>query len=253
MIVNYRKRKDSRGPGNLPKVIAEKTQGTGTPAGRSWDAAGAAPAPARMTDRFSEGDRVQLAKPFWGKLDPGKGVLVRDASGAEKGEPPTYQAGSQGTIIYLHPAPPAVLWEMQTNGNYIVSMDDGREIYSTSPSGLPWVNTDLVRIPGQYQVTHHNEKTYARPKFNAFDRVRLRDAFTCLDDGKRYEAGWKGKIFPFATTITECWDSDLYEVSLDGDRGMVTVHAESLVLIPPGTETGLARNDAGAGRLTLRR
>jgi len=71
--------------------------------------------------------------------------------------------------------------------------------------------------PGQYQVTHHNGKTYVRPKFNAFDRVRLRDAFVCLDDGKRYEAGWKGKIFPFATTITECWDSDLYEVSLDGD------------------------------------
>jgi hypothetical protein len=252
MIINYRKRKDSRPPGNLTRVIAEKTQGKAVPADRSWDAAVVTPAPAKVPDRFSEGDRVKLAKPFWGVLDQDKGVLVRDASGAEKGEPPTYEAGSQGTVIYLHPAPPAVLWEMQTNGNYIVSMDDGQEIYSTSPTGLPWANTDLERIPGQYQVTHHNRKSYVRPKFNAFDRVRLRDAFVCLDDGKRYEAGWKGKIFPFATTITECWATDLYEVSLDGDRGMVTVHAESLVLIPPGTETGLARNDAGAGRLTLR-
>ena len=253
MIVNYRKRKDSRRPGNLPTVVAEKTQETAAPTNRSRDAAVGRPGPARVSDRFSEGDRVKLAKPFWGELDPGKGVLVRDSGAAERGEPPTYQAGSQGTVIYLHPAPPAVLWEMQTNGNYIVSMDDGREIYSTSPSGLPWANTDLERIPGQYQVTHHNGKTYVRPKFNAFDRVRLRDAFVCLDDGKRYEAGWKGKIFPFATTITECWESDLYEVSLDGDRGMVTVHAESLVLIPHGTETGPASSDAGAGRLTLRR
>jgi hypothetical protein len=41
-----------------------------------------------------------------------------------------------------------------------------------------------------------------------------------------------------ARSMQECWDTGLYEVSLDddpvrGDRGMVTVYAESLVLIRP--------------------
>src|SRR5450759_1691726 len=50
--------------------------------------------------------------------------------------------------------------------------------------------------------------------------------------------------------MPECWDTGLYEVSLDddpvrGDRGMVTVYAESLVLIQPGPHSSKRRSGTG--------
>lgn len=220
-------------PVDRMSVIEGTTQGLAVPA-----AAAQLPVQAGATSGFLEGDRVMLARPFWGELDQGTGILVKDWTGADTGEPPTYRARSQGTIVYPHPAPDDFVNEMRAKGNYIVMMDDGRKLYSCNSSPQSWVNTDLKRIPGRCQVTHQNGQTYVRPKFNSLDRVQLRESFVCRNNGKRYEAGWRGKIFPLTTTMAECWGTGLYEVSLDddpvrGDRGMVTVYAESLILIRP--------------------
>jgi hypothetical protein len=219
-------------------IIDGTTQGFGEPAGPERSVARFVPAQAGSADGFFQGDRVMLTVPFWGELDLATGVLVKDASGAGSGEPPSYQARSQGTVIYPHPAPDDLLYEMRAKGNYIVMMDDGRKLYSCNSSSQPWVNTELKRIPGQCQVTHRNGQTYVRPKFNALDRVRLKEGFICRNNGRRYEAGWLGRIAPRTISIAESWDSGLYEISLDddpvrGERGMVTVYAEALVLIRP--------------------
>lgn len=46
-------------------------------------------------DGFCEGERVRLAEPFWGELDPDTSVLLKDWNGPDSGEPPTYPAGSK--------------------------------------------------------------------------------------------------------------------------------------------------------------
>ena len=226
-------------PGDHMSVIDGMTQGLEAAAAPGQSGAIQIPGHAGAAGGLQEGDRVMLARPFWGALDQETGVLVRDWNGAQTGEPPTYRARSQGTVIYPHPAPEAFVNEMRAKGNYIVMMDDRRKLYSCNSSPQPWVNTDLKRIPGQCQVTHKNGQTNVRPKFNRLDWVQLRESFICRNNGKRYDAGWRGKIFPLTSTMPECWDTGLYEVSLDddpvrGDRGMVTVYAESLVLIRPG-------------------
>jgi hypothetical protein len=249
MIFDYRKHRASHGLGNFLRVLNEMARGIevpakvpGYPPASPWTSAfpagtagpGEWPVPAGAPAGLGEGDRVKLVRPFWGVPDPDTGVLVpdRDAEGA--GARPTYRAGSNGTIIYPHPAPEDFVAEMRANSNYIVRMEDGRRLYSGNPS--PWVNTGLERIPGHYQVSHHQGKTYVRPKFNNLDRVRLRESFICRNNGKRYESGWRGRIFPLTTTLADCWATGLYEVSLDADsfgreRGMVTVYAEALVLL----------------------
>jgi hypothetical protein len=251
MIFDYRKHRASHGLGNFLRALSEMTQGIEAPAkapdgppvsprasalGAGTIAAGEVPGTARAPAGLGEGDRVKLIRPFWGVPDPDTGVLVRNRDAEDAGAQPTYPAGSNGTIIYPYPAPEDFIAEMRANSNYIVRMEDGQRLYSGNPSPSPWVNTDLERIPGQYQVTHHQGKTYVRPKFNSLDRVRLRESFTCRNNGKRYEAGWRGRIFPLTTTLADCWATGLYEVSLDDDtfgreRGMVTVYAEALVLL----------------------
>jgi len=252
MIFDYRKHRASLGLGNILRVLNEMTRGPEVlakepdyPPASPWasvfpagtTATGELPAPAGAAAGLGEGDRVRLVRPFWGVLDPDTGVLVQNQDAQDAGERPTYRAGSNGTIIYPYPAPEYFVEEMRAKSNYIVSMDDGRRLYSGNPSPSPWVNTDLERIPGQYQVTHHKGKTYVRPKFNSLDRVRLREAFICRNNGKRYEAGWRGRIFPLTMTLADCWATGLYEVSLDDDsfgreRGMVTVYAQALFLLP---------------------
>ena len=251
MIFDYRKHRASHRLGSILRAFNEMTRGIEVlarvpdyPSASPWasalgagtSAAGELPFPAGVPAGLGEGDRVKLARPFWGVLDPDTGVLVRDRDAEGAGERPTYRAGSNGTIIYPYPAPEDFVAEMRANGNYIVSMEDGRRLYSGNQSTSPWVNTDLERIPGHYQVTHHQGKTYVRPRFNSLDRVRLRESFTCRNNGRRYEAGWRGRIFPLTTTLADCWATGLYEVSLDSDslgrdRGMVTVYAEALILV----------------------
>jgi hypothetical protein len=251
MIFDYRKHRASHGLGNFLRVLNEITRGIEAPAkapdypalspwanvlGAGTIGTGEGPGPARAPTNLGEGDRVKLVRPFWGIPDPDTGVLVRDRDAEDAGARPTYRAGSNGTIIYPYPAPEDFLAEMRAKSNYIVRMEDGRRLYSGNPSPAPWVNTDLERIPGQYQVTHHQGKTYVRPKFNSLDRVRLRESFICRNNGKRYEAGWRGRIFPVTTTLADCWATGLYEVSLDADtfgrdRGVVTVYAEALILL----------------------
>ena len=247
MIFDYRKHRASRGLGNILRALNGMTRGIeglakvpdyppASPWARTFPA-GAFGAAAGVTAGLGEGDRVRLVRPFWGVPDPDTGVLVQDWDAEDAGQRPTYRAGSNGTIIYPYPAPEDFVAEMRAKGNYIVSMEDGRRLYSGNPSPAPWVNTDLERIPGQYQVTHYNGKTYVRPKFYSFDRVRLRESFTCRNNGRRYEAGWRGRIFPLTTTLAHCWATGLYEVSLDDDlfgrkRGMVTVYAEALIGVP---------------------
>jgi hypothetical protein len=251
MIFDYRKHRASHGLGYFLRVLNEITRGIEAPAkapdypalspwanvlGAGTIGTGEGPGPARAPTNLGEGDRVKLVRPFWGIPDPDTGVLVRDRDAEDAGARPTYRAGSNGTIIYPYPAPEDFLAEMRAKSNYIVRMEDGRRLYSGNPSPAPWVNTDLERIPGQYQVTHHQGKTYVRPKFNSLDRVRLRESFICRNNGKRYEAGWRGRIFPVTTTLADCWATGLYEVSLDADtfgrdRGVVTVYAEALILV----------------------
>ncbi len=251
MIFDYRKHRASHGLGNLLRALNERARAIEGPArvphylsASPWASAfpagtvatGELPVPVRAPAGLGEGDRVKLVRPFWGLPDPDTGVLVRDLDAEGAGARPTYQAGSNGTIIYPYPAPDDFVAEMRANSNYIVRMEDGRRLYSGNPSPSPWVNTDLERIPGQYQVSHHQGRIYVRPKFNSLDRVRLRESFTCRNNGKRYEAGWRGRIFPLTTTLADCWATGLYEVSLDADsfgrdRGMVTVYAEALILL----------------------
>jgi hypothetical protein len=255
MMFDYRKPRASRGLGNILRALNEMTRGIGVLA-RAPDFpvspwASAVPAAAVSTGApaasvstgagvsagLGEGDRVKLVRPFWGVPDPDTGVLVPDPDARDAGQRPTYRAGSNGTIIYPYPAPDYFVEEMRAKSNYIVSMDDGRILYSGNPAAASWLNTDLERIPGQYQVTHHQGKTYVRAKFNSLDRVQIRESFTCRNNGKRYEAGWKGRIFPLTMTLADCWTSGLYEVSLDDDsfgreRGMVTVYAEALIGVP---------------------
>jgi hypothetical protein len=247
MIFDYRKHRASRGLGNILRALNGMTRGIeglakvpDYPSASPWAStfpAGTFGAAAGVTAGLGEGDRVRLVRPFWGVPDPDTGVLVQDWDAKDAGQRPTYRAGSNGTIIYPYPVPEYFVEEMRAKSNYIVSMDDGRRLYSGNPSASPWVNTDLERIPGQYQVTHHKGKTYVRPKFNSLDRVRLRESFICRNNGKRYEAGWRGRIFPLTMTLADCWASGLYEVSLDDDssgreRGMVTVYAEALIGVP---------------------
>jgi hypothetical protein len=251
MIFDYRKHRASHGLGNLLRVLNGMTRGIEAsakapdyPAVSPWAgvlgagtiAAGEGPGSAGAPASLGEGDRVKLVRPFWGMSDPDTGVLVRDRDAEDAGAQPTYRAGSYGTIIYPYPAPEDFVAEMRAKSNYIVRMEDGQRLYSGNPSPAPWINTDLERIPGQYQVTHHQGKTYVRPKFNSLDRVRLRESFICRNNGKRYEAGWRGRIFPVTTTLADCWATGLYEVSLDADtfgrdRGVVTVYAEALILL----------------------
>ena len=251
MIFNYRKHRASHGVGNLLRVLNEITRGIEAPAkapdypalspwasalGAGTIGTGEGSAPAGAPASLGEGDRVKLVRPFWGMADPDTGVLVRERDAEDAGARTTYRAGSNGTIIYPYPAPEDFVAEMRAKSNYIVRMEDGQRLYSGNPSPAPRVNTDLERIPGQYQVTHHQGKTYVRPKFNSLDRVRLRESFICRNNGKRYEAGWRGRIFPVTTTLADCWATGLYEVSLDDDtfgreRGMVTVYAEALTLV----------------------
>jgi hypothetical protein len=252
MIFDYRKHRAARGLGNILRVFNEMTRGIDVlakapdyPPVSPWPGAFAAgtiatgelPGRAGVPAGLGEGDRVKLVRPFWGVPDPETGVLRPDRDAQDAGERPTYRAGSNGTIIYPYPAPENFVEEILARSSYIVSMDDGRRLYSGNPSAAPWVNTDLERIPGQYQVTHDKGKTYVRPKFNSLDRVRLRESFTCRDNGKRYEAGWRGRIFPLTMTLADCWATGLYEVSLDDDsfgreRGMVTVYAQALTGVP---------------------
>jgi hypothetical protein len=227
------------GPDDQMSAIDEMTHGPQAPAAAEKSGVVAIPRQAGAAGGFHEGDRVMLVVPFWGALDQETGILVRDRNGAQAGKPPTYRPRSQGTVIYPHPAPEDFIYEMRAKGSYIVMMDDGRKLYSCNSSPQPWVNTDLKRIPGQCQVTHQNGQTHVRPKFNRLDRVQLKESFICRNNGQRYEAGWRGTIFLLARSMPECWETGLYEVSLDddpvrGDRGMVTVYAESLVLIRPG-------------------
>jgi hypothetical protein len=205
-----------------------RSEGTDTPvAGSGPSAAG---------DDFNEGDRVMLAKPFWGEPDPDTGTLLKDWSGPDRGDPPTYPAGSKGTIIYPDPASPELIKQMKANSEYIVAMDDGRELYAGGP--FPGVEgAALERISGQYQVARQDGKIYVRPRFGDGDRVRLTQSFTSEKTGKHYEAGWKGAICPLSVTMAECWRTGYYPVSLDddpfgGDRGMINVPAEVLELVP---------------------
>jgi hypothetical protein len=251
MIFDYRKHRASHGLGTLLRVLNEMTRGIEAPAkapdyppaspwasvpGTGTIGTAEVPAPAGAPAGLGEGDRVRLVRPFWGVPDPDTGVLVRDRDAEDAGARPTYPAGSNGTIVYPYPAPEDFVAEMRAKSNYIVRMEDGRRLYSDNPSASPWVNTELERIPGQYQVTHHQGKTYVRPKFNSLDRVRLRESFVCRNNGKRYEAGWRGRIFPLTTTLADSWATGLSEVSLDADsfgreRGMVTVYADALFLL----------------------
>jgi hypothetical protein len=188
-------------------------------------------------DGFSEGDRVRLAKPFWGELDSDTGALLKDWYGPDRGDPPTYPAGSQGTIIYPSPAPPEFVKEMKASGNYLVAMDDGRRLYAGGP--FPGVEgAALERIPGRYQIVREGGQVHLRPMFNDSDRVRLTESFASQNSGKQYEAGWEGKIWAMAVTMAECWRTGYYPVSLDddpfgGDRGVITVPAGALELVIP--------------------
>jgi len=187
------------------------------------------------SDGFNEGDRVMLAKPFWGESDPDTGTLLKDWGGPDRGDPPTYPAGSRGTIIYPDPASREIIEQMKASGGYIVAMDDGRELYAGGP--LPEVEgAVLEKIPGQYQVIRQNGKLYVRPKFSDGDRVRLTQSFTSEKSGEHYEAGWEGVICPLTVTMAQSWTTGSYQVSLDddpseADRGMIKVPAEVLELI----------------------
>jgi len=144
---------------------------------------------------FDEGDRVRLAKPFWGEPDRDSGVLLKDWSGPESGDLPTYPAGSAGTIIYPGNVSPEFIEDMKAQGNYVVAMDDGRTVYAGGP--FPGVEgAGLERIPGQCQVAHQNGQVSVRPKFNDGDRVRLTQSFTSQNNGSSFEAGWEGSICP---------------------------------------------------------
>lgn len=195
--------------------------------------------PAESTG-YSEGDRVRLAKPFWGEPDPDTGTIMKDWDGPHTGDAPTYPAGSKGTILYPDPAPPEFIREMKAAGHYLLAMDDGRELYAGGP--FPGVEgAALERIPGQYQVAHENGKVYLRPKFGDGDRVTLKQSFTSQNTGRCYEAGWEGVICPLAVTMTECWRTGNYPVSLNddpfgGDRGMINIPAEALELITDNGE-----------------
>jgi len=186
-------------------------------------------------DGFSEGDRVRLAKPFWGEIDSDSETLLKDWDGPDRGGPPTYAAGSQGTIIYPNAAPPDFVREMKANGKYLVAMDDGRILYAGGP--FPGVEgAALDRIPGRYQVARQGGQIQLRPMFNDGDRVRLTESFTSQNSGKQYEAGWEGKIWATAVTMAECWRTGDYPVSLDddpsgNDRGVINVPAGALELV----------------------
>jgi hypothetical protein len=57
------------------------------------------------------------------------------------------------------------------------------------------------------------------------DRVRIVVPFSS-SNGRRYEAGWTGTIFPFNTTLKQCQETDRYEINLEDDeygrdRGLV--------------------------------
>jgi hypothetical protein len=45
---------------------------------------------------FAEGDRVRLAKPFWGEPDPDTGTLLRDWSGPDRGGARLIRPGAEG-------------------------------------------------------------------------------------------------------------------------------------------------------------
>lgn len=188
------------------------------------------------SDGFNEGDRVRLAKPFWGKLEPEVGtVLLRDWAAPERGEAPSYEAGSEGTILYPDDAGREFIRDMKASGNYLIAMDDGRKLYAGGP--YPGVEgVAFERIPGRYQVVHRKGKVYMRARFNDGDRVMLKQSFVSERTGSRYEAGWEGSIWALAVTMAECWRTGYYPVSLlpdpfGSERGVVNVPAEVLKLV----------------------
>ncbi len=61
------------------------------------------------------------------------------------------------------------------------------------------------------------------------DLVRIVVPFS-TSDGRRYEVGWTGQIFPFDTTLQQCRETDRYEINLDDDgygrdRGLVVAQS----------------------------
>jgi hypothetical protein len=61
------------------------------------------------------------------------------------------------------------------------------------------------------------------------DPVRIVVPFS-TSNGRRYEVGWTGQIFPFNTTLQQCRESDRYEINLDDDesgrdRGLVVAQS----------------------------
>jgi len=194
--------------------------------------------PGPESDGFSEGDRVKLAKPFWGKPGPDNPTLLKDWAGPSSGDVPTYPAGSEGTIFYPDDASPELIRDMKADGKYLVAMDDGQQLYAGGP--FPGVEgTALERIPGHYQVGHQKGKVYIRPKFHLHDRVELTETFT--SQGKTYEAGWEGRIGSLTMIISECWETGEYPVRLDPDPfgavwDEITVSAEALKLVPEGRD-----------------
>lgn len=195
-----------------------------------------APRPA-VPSGFEEGDRVRLAKPFWGSAESGEKVLSWDPELEHTGADPTVAAGNEGTILYPDDADAELIADMKLHSKYLVALDDGREVYSGG--AFPGVGgAALERIPGHYHVYRKQGTVYIRPKFNNGDRVTLLESFTSTS-GSHFEAGWEGGICPLAVTMTECWETGTYPVNLDdspsgANRGMVTVHADMIKLAPRG-------------------
>src|ERR1035441_5343827 len=140
-------------PGDHMSVIDGMPQGLEAAAAQEQPGAVQIPRQAGAAGGFQEGDRVMLARPFWGALDQETGVLVRDWNGAQTGEPPTYRARSQGTIIYPHPAPEYFVNEMRAKGNYIVRSESWsgtgteRRQESRPPTGREARGPSSTRIP----------------------------------------------------------------------------------------------------------
>ncbi|WP_371402064.1 hypothetical protein OHA10_29700 [Kribbella sp. NBC_00662] len=184
---------------------------------------------------FEEGDRVRLAKPFWGSAEPGQKVLTWDPELEHSGADPTVAAGDEGTILYPDGADAELIGQMKLESKYLVGLDDGRELYSGGP--IPGVGgATLERIPGHYDVYRKQGTVYIRPKFNDGDRVELLESFTSTN-GNHFEAGWEGSICPLTVTMAECWKTGTYPVNLDdspsgANRGLVTVRADMIKLAP---------------------